>query len=182
MFWWHWKHLGSMWHPAFTPPVDFLESQELGDMPCMRFHHAARPKQETWEIIRFQHQPLSKRVEFSFHPQEEKLCWKKKTLKLKEQIQSPQKKNGIPFWKMPKDFPTFPTESAAAQHTQSTRTYRWHGAGCPWEPSRQLHPNPSTTSHESNLLWPQKIHRCLSKEKLSMLAPDSFQLHTYFKI
>lgn len=105
MFWWHWKHLGSMWHPAFTPPVDFLESQELGDMPCMRFHHAARPKQETWEIIRFQHQPLSKRVEFSFHPQEEKLCWKKKNSQTKGTNSIPTKKNWDPLLKNAKRFP-----------------------------------------------------------------------------
>lgn len=72
------------------------------------------------------------------------------------------KKNWDLLLKNAKRFLNISHRICRCQHTQSTRAYRWHGAGCPWEPSRQLHPNPSTTNHESNLLWPQQIHRCLA--------------------
>ena len=123
-----------------------------------------------------QHQPLSKRVEFLVPtPQEEKLCLKKKTQTKGKKNQSPQKKNGIPFWKMPKDFPTFPTESAAANT-----------------------PNPPAPTGDMELVAhenqagifiqtpaPQTTKAiCYGLKKytgvlLSMLASDSFGFHTY---
>ena len=97
-------------------------------------------------------------------PKRKNCVLKKKTqTKGKKKHQTPlKKKKWDPLLKNAKRFPNISHRICRCQHTQSTRAYRWHGAGCPWEPSRQLHPNPSTTNHESNLLWPQKIHRCLA--------------------